>query len=101
MRKALICLALAIVAMGFLGVVHGNDSNEFDSQLMCVPCQEEKSSLQEEWEVQSEKIYIQPHEVSTFNNQIFAYLNGQWETVANLYSDAQGLYVVSRGYHPD
>lgn len=101
MRKVLIYFALSTSAMGFLGVVYGNDSSESDSQLMCAPCWEENATTQEEREVQSEKIYIQPHEVSTFNNQIFAYLNGQWETVAGLYSDVGGLYVVARGYHPD
>jgi hypothetical protein len=92
MRKMLIYFVLSIVAMGFLGVVHGNDLNASDSQLM---------SAQGEWEVQSKKIYIQPHELSTFNNQIFAYLNGQWETVVGPYFDAEGLYVVARGYQPD
>ena len=94
-------VALFAIAMNFLGALQARESNESALQLLCATSLEENGSLQEEWEVQPEKIYIEPHEVSIVDNQVFAYLNGQWEIVAGLYADAEGLYVVSRGYHPD
>lgn len=98
MRKKLSYFALFAIAIGFFSPLQGNETG---SLLLCASCQEENTSLQEELEVQPEKIYIEPEEVSILDGQILAYLNGQWETVAGLSADAQGLYVVMRGYHPD
>lgn len=96
MRKAWIYFALVVRAISFLGVAYGYNPSESASWSLFAPGFEEEAVLQD-----AEKIYIQPHEVSTFNDQIFAYLNGQWEAVAGLYSDAKGVYVIAKGYHPD
>lgn len=101
MRKMLAYLALSAVLMSFFGGVYGDELNESDSQLVCTPCHEANAALEEEYEIQSEKIYVEPQDISILNNQILAYLNGQWSLVTGLYADGAGLYIVRKGYHPD
>lgn len=101
MRKIFTHFVLSIVAMNFLNVVYGNEFNQPNSQLMPTPYQEENSISQKERDIQSEKIYIEPHHVLIFNNQIFTYLNECWQLVTGLYTDEAGLYILGKGYHPN
>ncbi|MBX9744489.1 MAG: hypothetical protein K2X08_04690 [Chlamydiales bacterium] len=101
MRKVVICFVLSILAIGSFNVVHGDESKESDAQLMCDFYHKKNATLQEELDVRSEKIYIEPYRVLIVSGQIFAYLNEWWELVGGLHTDEAGLYVFGKEYHPN
>jgi hypothetical protein len=46
-----------------------------------------------------DKIYLHENQITVHSNQLFVFIENQWETASALFSDANGVYVLGRKWY--